>query len=217
MMDGSEKTPPEASSSGMIVEHGVVAGNVYDKYGTRNPVARRLMKGFLDAVDVLVQRAGCDDIHEVGCGEGKLAIHLAGTGRRVRASDFSEQVIARARENGQAAGVDVAFKAKSIYDLSPDEDRAGLVVCSEVLEHLEAPDRALAVLSRLASPYLLASVPREPIWRILNMMRGHFHDTPGHLQHWSRTAFVAFLSQSMDVVLVRSPLPWTLALCRRRG
>ena len=32
------------------------AGNYYDKYRTANPIARRLMRGFLDAFDSLVER-----------------------------------------------------------------------------------------------------------------------------------------------------------------
>ena len=89
-----------------------------------------------------------------------------------------------------------------------------------LVEHLEDPVRALDVLAQLARPWLLASVPREPLWRALNMARGAYlgdlGNTPGHLQHWSRRAFLRFLSTRLDVVEVRTPLPWTIALCRAR-
>jgi hypothetical protein len=89
-----------------------------------------------------------------------------------------------------------------------------------VLEHLEDPDRALEVLAGLAKPWLIASVPREPLWRGLNLARlsyvGQFGNTPGHLNHWSRRGFVRFLTSSFEVIELRSPTPWTMALCHNR-
>jgi 2-polyprenyl-3-methyl-5-hydroxy-6-metoxy-1,4-benzoquinol methylase len=94
------------------------------------------------------------------------------------------------------------------------------VVCCEVLEHLADPARALALLARLAQPHLIVSVPREPLWRILNLARGRYWaalgNTPGHLQHWSARRFLALLHDHVEVREVRTPLPWTMALCRRR-
>lgn len=204
----------------VIVEDGIVAGNAYDKYGTRNPVARALMRNFLYALRRLVQQAANTDVHEVGCGEGHLSLELKKLGAEVRGSDFSRQVISRAEQNAECAGLQVAFKVASIYDLTPGEDAAGLVVCCEVLEHLSDAERALQILTQLARPHLLISVPREPIWRLLNMARGKYltalGNTPGHVNHWSRGSFLRFLRQHVDIVEVRSPFPWTMALCRSR-
>lgn len=203
-----------------IVEDGVVAGNLYDKYGTRNPIARRLMRGFLAAVEELVQRSGATDLHEVGCGEGLLALELARRGRRVRGSDFSQRIVEIARANARDRGLDVGFEVAGIEALVPERHAAELVVCCEVIEHLSDPDAGLRTLAALASPYLLVSVPREPLWRILNLARGRYWsaagNTPGHLQHWSRRGFLRFLERRVEVLEVRSPLPWTVALCRTR-
>jgi hypothetical protein len=38
-------------------------------------------------------------------------------------------------------------------------------------------------------------------------------NTPGHLNHWTRRGFVSFLESRFEVVSVRTPLPWTMALC----
>ena len=87
-----------------------------------------------------------------------------------------------------------------------------------MLEHLPDPEAALATLAGLARPWLLVSVPREPLWRALNLARFRYArqlgNTPGHLGHWSKRGFIAFLSERVEVVEVRSPLPWTMALCR---
>jgi 2-polyprenyl-3-methyl-5-hydroxy-6-metoxy-1,4-benzoquinol methylase len=196
-------------------------GNVYDKYGTRNPIERRLVTGFLDQVSGLVERTGAAEAHEVGCGEGELSILLAQHGLRVRGSDVSAEVISEARRRAQEADVDVSYRAAPISALRPEADAAELIVCCEVLEHLDDPDAGLDTLVELARPWLLVSVPREPIWRALNLARGKYvrdlGNTPGHLGHWSRRGFLDLLRQRVEIVEVRSPLPWTMALCRADG
>jgi len=193
-------------------------GNVYDKYGTSNPVARRLMAGFMRDLDDLVERSGASEAHEVGCGEGELAIRLARRGMRVRGTDAFPQVLEEARSRARAAGVEIEFEAVPVEDLEPARHAAELVLCCEVLEHLPDPDRALEVLAGLAKPWLIASVPREPLWRVLNLARLSYvsalGNTPGHLNHWSRRDFVRFLGSRFEVVEMRSPTPWTMILCR---
>ena len=195
-------------------------GNVYDKYGSSNPIERRLMSGFMGDVDELVDRSGAREAHEVGCGEGEISIRLARRGIRMRGTDAFPQVLEEARERAAAAGVEIDFEATPIEQLDPERHAAELVVCCEVLEHLQDPARGLEVLAELARPWLIASVPREPLWRALNLARlsyvGALGNTPGHLNHWSKRGFERFLGGRFEVVDVRSPLPWTMALCRAR-
>ncbi len=201
-----------------VIEKGIVAGNFYNKYETRNPISRYLMDGFYRSVTELVSLTNVTDVHEVGCGEGYLSVILADENKRVRASDFSRSVIEKAKDISKQAGKAIPFQIASVYDLTPEKDSAELIVCCEVLEHLEDPQSALQVLSSLANPYLLVSVPREPLWRILNMARfkyiGNLGNTPGHVQHWSRKSFLDMLKGEFEVIKVLSPLPWTMALCR---
>jgi 2-polyprenyl-3-methyl-5-hydroxy-6-metoxy-1,4-benzoquinol methylase len=195
-----------------------VGGNVYDKYGTSNPVARRLMAAFTSQLDELVERTGAKQGHEVGCGEGELAIRLAQRGIAMRGTDAFPQVLEEARRRATAAGVEIDFEATPVEELDPERHGAELIVCCEVLEHLDDPERALDVLAGLASPWLIASVPREPLWRALNLARlsylSDLGNTPGHLNHWSRRDFVRFLTRRFEVVEVRSPTPWSMVLCR---
>lgn len=203
-----------------IIENGILAGNLYDKYGSRNPVVRYIMKGFHDAMHDMIIRTGVEEIHEVGCGEGHLSVSLAKQGMKITASDFSEQVIRIARDNARKAQVNIRFKVASIYDLT-SLDAANLVLCSEVLEHLDNPSRAISILQDLANPFLIVSVPNEPLWRFLNMARfsyiGRLGNTPGHIQHWSRKTFLQFLSPHFDVIDVMTPIPWVMVLCRSKN
>lgn len=202
------------------LEPAIPVGNHYPKYQTRNPVARWLVNGFLESFCELSRQTKARDVLEVGCGEGHLSAILARDGRRVRGVDISPSVIEQARSNPDNRAYGAQFEVASVYDLSAERDSAELVVCCEVLEHLENPEAALAVLARVASPYLLVSVPREPVWRALNMARGRYiadlGNTPGHLQHWSHSGFLEMLSRFVEISEVRAPVPWTMALCRAK-
>lgn len=193
------------------------AGNVYDKYGSRNPIARQLMNGFLHAFDLLVGRAQARRVLEVGCGEGHLSLRLAAGGREVMGFDVDPAIVELARDGARRDGARAQFFQRSVYDLDPSL-KADLLVCCEVLEHLEDPRLALQTMLAVGSPYLLFSVPREPIWRALNMARGSYlrelGNTPGHINHWSKRGFLRLLGEYVEICEVRSPLPWTLVLGR---
>lgn len=198
------------------------AGNYYDKYGTRNPIARALMRNFLGSFEELL--AQCTDARtalEVGCGEGELSIRVALAGKQVRGFDIAAEVIPEAHRRSAAAGVSLDLRTDSIFNLDPALDSADLVVCCEVMEHLEDPQLALEKLHSVCRQRLIVSVPREPIWRVLNLARGKYiaelGNTPGHLQHWSKHGFIKLLQTRFDVQQVRSPLPWTMALCIPHG
>lgn len=195
-----------------------VPGNYYDKYNTRNPIARYLMQGFLTTFDELAAATSATRSYEVGCGEGHLSMRLHDRGWRVRGSDLEAVSVAQANAQCAQRKISPRFETISLFDLKPQSAAEELVICCEVLEHVPDTQRAVSILKSLASPYLLVSVPREPIWRILNLARGKyirdFGNTPGHIQHWSTNDFVSVLSKSMKVIEVRQPLPWTMVLCR---
>lgn len=205
--------------AGGVEEAGIVIGNTYDKYGSRNPIVRRIMAGFESALGQMVEKVAPASIHEVGCGEGYWVMRWQSLGIPARGSDFSAQVVEIARHNAARQGQqDVGFQQRSIYDLRDPEDSADLVVCCEVLEHLGEPEAGLRALQRVVDGHLILSVPREPIWRLLNLVRGKYvsdlGNTPGHIQHWSRRAFIAMVSEYFEVIDVKTPLPWVMLLCR---
>lgn len=212
------KTRVRSEPRMQVVEN--VGGNYYDKYNTRNPLARWLMSGFLASFDELTISLPIRSAFEVGCGEGQLMLRLLRRGLATRGCDLDAPIVEQARGLLSANGLDAEVTTRSIYDLTPETAGADLVVCCEVMEHLPDPEAALRVLAGLARPYLLLSVPREPLWRALNVARGRYMtelgNTPGHIQHWSRTRFLSLVGRFADVIEVRSPLPWTMVLCRTR-
>ena len=207
--------------SGGAQEDGIVIGNVYDKYGSHNPVVKWMMDGFESVLSEFVARGSPESIHEIGCGEGHWVLHWSQKGLLAKGCDFSKQVIKTALENAKDCGLSPSlFQSRSIYDLDTNQDSADLVVCCEVLEHLENPEAGLRALQRVVGKNLIVSVPQEPLWCALNLARGKYitrwGNTPGHVQHWSKSGFVHLVSKYYEVVDVRSPLPWTMLLCRLR-
>jgi ubiquinone/menaquinone biosynthesis C-methylase UbiE len=196
---------------------GVVTGNTYDKYDSTNPVVRRLMAGFERDLDELLARAHPASVVDVGCGEGVLAQRWArslGTRARIVGLDLEEESIqagwARHSEPNLCyeimRGAEIPFAANE-FDLAS---------AIEVLEHVPDPELTLAEMARCARRHLLVSVPREPVWRLLNMARGAYvrelGNTPGHINHFSKRSFARLLARHGDVVELRSPFPWTMAL-----
>jgi 2-polyprenyl-3-methyl-5-hydroxy-6-metoxy-1,4-benzoquinol methylase len=203
-----------------LTEYGNVSGNYYDKYASRNPIARALMNGFLGGFDALSRQTGARSAFEVGCGEGELSLRLLRRGVEVRGCDLEADAVATANAQTSAAGYGVRFAVRSIYDLADGEIAADLLVCCEVLEHLPDPRAGLARLAAQRIDHVLLSVPREPIWRAMNCARGKYlaelGNTPGHLQHWSRNGFADLVTGYFEILEVRSPLPWTMLLARPR-
>jgi len=197
-------------------DHHNIAGNHYNKYETGNPIAKWMTLQFKASLIELVQISKAKTIHELGCGEGYLTQHIYKTisPEKIRASDFSHEVVEIAKEMN--AHLPIKFSAKSVYDITLD-DLEELIICCEVMEHLEQPEQALAKIHSLKPSYLILSVPREPLWRLLNMARfkywSQLGNTPGHIQHWSKTRFLSLVSKYFDIKEVRSPIPWTMCLC----
>jgi 2-polyprenyl-3-methyl-5-hydroxy-6-metoxy-1,4-benzoquinol methylase len=205
--------------SGLTVSRdGVVTGNTYDKYGSSNPVVRRLMAGFEASLEELFTRAAPRSVLDVGCGEGILVQRWARAlpESRVVGIDLEEESIQAAWSEHAAANLE--YRVMEAANLPFGEDEFDLASAIEVLEHVPDPEHTLAEMARCAERHLLVSVPREPLWRMLNMARGAYWpqlgNTPGHLNHWSRRSFVQLLSRHGEVAEVRSPFPWTMLLVR---
>jgi len=203
-----------------IKEKSVVIGNFFNKYESKNPIVKWIMNGFTSNLNELVSSVSPKTINEIGCGEGYWTIHWSQKGYLARGSDFSKSAISLAKINAKNHGVDTSiFKVSSIYNLSK-KDEADLIICCEVMEHLENPEKALLCLQKITSKFIILSVPNEPLWRFLNILRGKYllslGNTPGHVQHWSRKEFVKLISENFKVLRIKSPLPWTMLLCKKR-
>ena len=196
----------------------VPTGNTFDKYGSGNPVVRRLMTGFRATLDELFARASPGSVLDVGCGEGVLTCDWADRlgDRRIVGLDLDDPKLHQEWERRSRPNLD--FVAADATTLPFTDGEFDLAAAIEVLEHVPDPEATVAEMARVARRHLLVSVPREPIWRALNVARGAYvrdlGNTPGHVNHWSKRAFVSLLSRHGEVEQARSPFPWTMLLVR---
>ncbi len=195
---------------------GTVTGNTYDKYGSTNPVVRRLMAGFERTLGELFERAAPRTVLDVGCGEGVLTHKWAqAVEGRVVGLDLEDPAIQSEWEQRRSANLE--YRVMKAENLPFADGEFTLATAIEVLEHVPDPEHTVAEMARVArGGHLLVSVPREPLWRALNMARGAYlrdlGNTPGHVNHWSKRSFVELLSRHGEVVEARSPFPWTMLL-----
>ena len=185
------------------------------KYNNRNPISNFLVKYFLNQIVNIVKSIKFDNYLEVGCGDGMVLKKLTPLlqNKDVYAIDIDFTEVKDARKNApfclisQASAYDLPFKNKSI----------DLVLCCEVLEHLDKPETALKEIRRVAKKAVIISVPNEPLWRMLNVIRGAYWkdsgNTPGHLNNWKPRQIVNLVNNYLRVDLIKIPVPWTLLQC----
>lgn len=212
--------PEPGRTSGDRETPDVVIGNHENKYGGSNPLIRWLTQRFLGDLDELLDALQAERsdarVLEIGCGEGEIAQRLDKRYTSVVGLDLPDAELRGEWQPREGP----TFLHGDAHQLPFADDTFDHAVAVEVFEHLTDPDRGLAELARVTSGHLIASVPREPIFRAGNFATGRhvraLGNTPGHLNHWSTRAFLRFVSQVGEVVSVRTPLPWTMVHVRLR-
>ena len=187
------------------------------KYENNSRIAKYLVDSYFNSVKKLLSKTvNVKNTHEIGAGEGRSTKRLSKMVPCLSASEFVPHLVGLAKKNNPNINV---FE-ESVYALKYEENTVDLVFLLEVLEHLDFPDKALEELKRISNRYIILGVPREPLWRVLNMCRlkylKHFGNTPGHLNHWSKSALMKLIEEKYGkVIAVESPIPWTIVLAEK--
>lgn len=197
------------------------SGN-YDKYTSSNKLKQRMLKSMQSKLFACVEgeiaqsSSESPQLLDVGCGEGFTAAILKqnyGGMLQITGIDYSEGAVGQAKKMCPAAD----FMVGSVYNLPFDDNSMDIVLCSEVLEHLEEPEKGLRELLRVAKHSVILSVPNEPFFRIGNMLAlknvSRLGDPPDHIQHWSAGRFVKWVKKNADgFCYCQKSFPWTISV-----
>jgi 2-polyprenyl-3-methyl-5-hydroxy-6-metoxy-1,4-benzoquinol methylase len=189
------------------------------KYRAKNPVKRKLIGRFVDRVTELFHENGAPkSVLEIGVGEGFLSGHLSGIHPKTKFSgvDIKESDLALLR----AKFPNIEAHQGSIYDLSSLPGGYDLIICAEVLEHLERPEDALDQIVSLRPERVLLTVPHEPWFMLSNLAMGKNITRLGndieHCNHFTVPKFKQLLSTRFDLTTVTTSYPWILATGKPR-
>lgn len=177
----------------------------YEKYMTRNPLKRKMVERLNKKIVGYVQQI-CEQIREkdkdkvvkildAGCGEGFITDLLARNVENVEliGLEYTREAI----DIAKAANQEISFVQGDIYAIPFEKNEFDLVLCTEVLEHLERPDRALRELTRVASHTILLTVPSEPWFCMGNLLTlknvSRFGNPIDHINHWTYGGFKKYV------------------------
>jgi len=122
------------------------------------------------------------DVVDLACGTGVVAVTAARRGARVTALDITPELLVRARENAGMAAVEISFREGDVEEL-PFPDHAFDVVLSQ-FGHMFAPRPAVAVgeMLRVLRPggtIAFSTWPPEmALGRIFTLISGHLPPPP---------------------------------------
>ena len=190
----------------------------FQKYQTSNPLMQRIIHRFLQEVVQTACQLHPDSIVDLGCGEGIVAGMLREEmpNAGYLGLDLSETAIQTATRLQPG----LEFRIGNVLDPVADPGCAELVLCLEVVEHLDEPDEAVARVMEWTSRHALISVPWEPWFRMGNFLRGRhirrFGNHPEHVQQFTPRSFSALLGRHAGSHRVWTCFPWILGLAQIR-
>ncbi len=189
----------------------------FEKHTTTNPISKFFLNNFYYVLLHDIKLLKPKSLLDVGAGEGFTLekIRQSAICNKLEGIEYMDEAIAI----GKKENPKITIKKGDIYALPYKANQFEAVVCTEVLEHLEDPEKALKELKRVASKYVILSVPNEPLFTIQRFLRGKnmakLGDHPEHIQHWSANKFQEFVKKQLTIKSVKTPLPWTLVIAKK--
>ncbi|HZE87235.1 MAG TPA: class I SAM-dependent methyltransferase [Methylomirabilota bacterium] len=189
----------------------------YKKNTNKNLISKFFLNNFYTVLLDELKNLHPQSILDAGCGEGFFLTKLshAKIGKKLEGIEYGDEAI----KIGKKLHPTIIIKKADIYKLPYRNNSFDVVVCTEVLEHLVHPEKALLELKRVAKKYIVLSVPNEPLFTIQRVLRGknilHLGAHPEHIQHWSSSTFKKFVTKYVKVIDDMTPLPWTLVVAEK--
>jgi 2-polyprenyl-3-methyl-5-hydroxy-6-metoxy-1,4-benzoquinol methylase len=181
-----------------------------------------MMKQFY--TKLLNQISNCYDqdddfsILDMGCGIGILSAIISQNfpSAKVTGFDISNEVVKSAR----LLSPSISFYVGNIYSLPHCKESFDMVICLEVLEHLDRPETIIDNIARLCKKYAIFSIPNNWKFRAVNVIRFKYLErkgsTPNHKNEWTKEEFSSLLSPYFKINDVSTVAGvWLQFLCEK--
>lgn len=164
------------------------------KHSRKDPISRWHVRSMMEVIYQLVESTNPKTVLDAGCGEGFVSQYLAMRNGSISITgvDVQPRAIEFAKKN---FGETVTYRLGSLYALPFSDNSFDTVVCSQVLEHVDDVETAVAELKRVARRFVVITVPREPYFKYANDFARaiRFSDDPGHVNFWTSSDFQIFM------------------------
>ncbi|MBI5142733.1 MAG: class I SAM-dependent methyltransferase [Nitrospirae bacterium] len=187
------------------------------KYTNRNPVHRLTLGRFFDALAEEMRLLNPENVLEFGCGEGLLLEQLKKRGIRFQSYtgiDLRDDAL----EHARSLHPEHLFLKADLLQWEHPAKSFDLVIASQVLEHLYNPEVFMERLMHYCGRDILLTVPLEPWFRIMNLLRGRdilrLGNHPEHINHWGLNEFRALVSRFASVEKAYSVFPFIIIHAR---
>jgi len=150
-----------------------------------------------------------DTIVDVGCGEGITLEKLrkAFPGKNIRGVDAEAENIEICNRH------ELPVIAGNVYQLPLENNSVDCVLFSEVIEHLDHPERALAEIRRVLRPggRVIIIFPNDFMFKVSRIMTGMMEEAfydPGHVMQWTPAKIRSVLKSGGFSIIFRRSLPF---------
>ena len=135
---GEGSASDESHAERASASEAIPRGNTYDKYASTHPIEQRMMRGFMAALDGMLDGLAPQRILEIGVGEGQVMrrVHERFPGVPMAGLDLPDEALS---DEWEALGLPCLFGDATALPF-PDGG-FDLVLAIEVLEHVPGPER----------------------------------------------------------------------------
>lgn len=185
----------------------------FEKHTSKNPLKKFFINNYFSNLLCLISDLKIETVLDAGCGEGFTLNKLKqnGIGKKYEGIDYYDDAI----KLGRKIYPDLNIKKGDIYNLNYKENSFDLVICTEVLEHLDDPQKALSDILRVSSRYILLTVPNEPLFTLFNFTQ--WGKDIGHINKWTSFSFKKFITKNhkLKILKTKTPFPWIMILAEK--
>ncbi len=169
----------------------------FKKHTSENPLQKFLIKKLQDAVALEAVSLKPESLVSVGCGEGFDLKHILSIyqPKKTVGVDLSKSALNYAQKQLP----EVEFIQEDASKLPFKDNQFDLVVALEILEHIPDYDKAISELKRIAKNKVIITVPWEPSFSMVSLMRGKYLKRlgrhPEHINAWNKKSFTKVIKK----------------------